>query len=329
MINIATTYMGLELKSPIIVGSSGITEHLDNLVAAEKAGAGAVILKSLFEEQILMDVDAERVNNMYGTYANEEAYALYYSRKNHVDSYLKLISDAKMAIDIPVIASINCISDGEWSFFAKKMQEAGADALELNMFILPSDPEVDSQEIEETYLRIIANIQKEVQIPVSVKIGHYFTDFARFAKKLSQTGIQGMGLFNRFYSPDVDLEKEKIISTHIYSNPDENAMVLRWAGILSPLLDCDISASTGIHNGDAVIKNLLVGAQSVQLASILYTKGLGLITEMNERLKKWMEEKEYQNLSDFRGKLSMKQIAKPMLYERSQFMKYFSDSGRK
>ncbi len=329
MTNISTKYMGLELKSPVIVASSGMTDSVEKIIKAEKAGAGAVVLKSLFEEQIMMDVDAERVNNMYGTYANEEAYALYYTRKNQVESYLKLIREAKKAVDIPVIASINCVSDGEWSLFAKKMEEAGADGLELNMFILPSDPETDAATIEKTYTDIISHILSELRIPVAVKIGHYFTDFAGFAQRLSRTGIKGMVLFNRFYSPDVDVEQEKIISTHIYSNADENAMTLRWTGILSPILDCGISATTGIHDGNSLIKNILVGAESVQIASAIYQSGFEVITEMNQRLESWMAEKGYENLEDFKGKLSMQQIAKPMLYERSQFMRYFSDAGRR
>jgi dihydroorotate dehydrogenase (fumarate) len=323
--DISTKYMGLELSSPVIVASSGLTENADQVKKIEDHGAGAVVLKSLFEEQIMMDVDAQYVNNMYGNFQDSEAYALYYTKKHNIENYLETIRKSKESTSFPVSASINCVSAGDWTQYAKMVEEAGADALELNMFLMPSDPSYENFDIEKIYFDVAENVTKNLSIPVSMKISSYFTAFARFISHLSKTNIKGLVLFNRFYSPDVDIEKEKIESTNVFSNYYDIAHPIRWIGILKNQVECDLVATSGIHVGEDVIKVMLVGAQAAQMATTIYKHGLDYIPRINETIQNWMEKKGYESTSEFIGKLSQGNVKTPMLYERSQFMKYFSE----
>ncbi|MBN2236560.1 MAG: dihydroorotate dehydrogenase-like protein [Bacteroidales bacterium] len=326
MANISTKYLGLDLKSPIIVGSSPLTDSVEKVKKLAEAGAGAVVLKSLFEEQILMDVDAQRVNNMYNSFGDAENYLTYYTKQKSIGDYLELIKDCKRETSIPIIASINCMSHGEWVEFALKMQNAGADALELNVFVLPADAEYTGFDYEKSYFDIISQINDIISIPVAVKMSHYFSGMANFFTRLSQTDIKGLVLFNRFYSPDVDIEKEKVINLSFNSLAVDNSMVLRWVGILAPKVACDLVSSTGIVDGNSVIKNMLVGAKAVQVVSSIIKNGPNVIAEMNQSLETWMDSKNYKTTKEFIGKLSQKNIRKPILFERTQFMKYFSDA---
>ncbi len=326
MANISTKYLGLELRSPIIVGSSPLTDSVEKVKKLADAGAGAVVLKSLFEEQILMDVDAQRVNNMYDSFGDAENYLTYYTKQKSTNDYLELIKSCKRETSIPIIASINCMSHGEWVEFALKMEQAGADAIELNVFVLPAEVEYTGFDYEKSYLDIINQISDVISIPVSVKMSTYFSGMANFLTRLSQTDIKGMVLFNRFYSPDVDVENEKVINQSFNSLAVDNSMVLRWMGILSPKVACDLASSTGIVDGDSVIKNMLVGAKAVQVVSGIIKNGPQVINAMNKRLENWMDSKNYTSTSQFIGKLSQRNIRKPILFERTQFMKYFSDA---
>jgi dihydroorotate dehydrogenase (fumarate) len=236
-----------------------------------------------------------------------------------------LIKGAKKEVAIPVIASISCMSDGEWIDYAKRVEEAGADAIELNMFILPSDSSIDGKQIEQVYFDVAKNIKESVNIPVSLKLSSYFSGLADTLVKLSKQGIDGLVLFNRFYTPDIDLDNEKVVSANLYSTPTDNGNTLRWVSILSGQVKCDIAASTGIHDGKTVIKNILAGANAVQVASVLYSKGLSVVPEMLNELEAWMVSKNYSNLSSIIGKLNSNKIKQPMMYERAQFMKYFSN----
>jgi len=323
--NLTIKYAGLELKNPIIVGASNLTDTVDKIVECEKNGAGAVVLKSLFEEQIMYDVDSQRVNNIFNTYKETENYVGFYTKQHNVQKYLDLIAGAKEKTNLPVIASINCVTANEWTFFAKKIQDAGADALELNMFIMPADEKMIGEEVENIYISVITKILKIVTIPVTLKIHSYFSGFANFLQRLSETEIKGIVLFNRFYSPEINLVTEKIISSHIYSSPHENSEVLRWLGIMSHKVSCDLAASTGVHSGQDVAKNLLAGAKATQVVSALYLNGMQHITTMKKDLEKYMESKNYTAISDFQGKLNQSSVKRPMIYERAQFMKYFSD----
>jgi dihydroorotate dehydrogenase (fumarate) len=326
MANISTTYMGLSLKSPVIVGSSPLTQSVDDIRRLEEAGAGAVVLKSLFEEQILMDVDALRVNNISGTFSDTENYFQYFEREKSIGEYLQLIKDAKKAVDIPVIASINCVTAGEWVTFAQKVQKAGADALELNIFNLPADEEFTGHDYEQTYFDIVNEVSKLVNLPIAIKLSSYFSGFANFAVRLDHTKVDAMVLFNRFYEPDVNIEKVEITTRSFRSISTDNSQVLRWLGILSPLVKADLCASTGIVDGETLIKNMLVGANAGMVVSQILKEGPGVITKMNDTLSEWMDKHGMENTGQFIGQLDQKSVSKPTLFERSQFMRYFHDS---
>ena len=325
MANLSVNYMGFQLKNPIIASSSGLTDSVEKIVELEKHGVAAVVLKSLFEEQILMDVDSQRMNNIFDSYSEAEGYIAYYTRRNALNSYIELIDNAKQNTSIPIIASINCASGDQWIDFAGDVQAAGADGLELNVFILPSDPTIHGRTIEQIYLDIATNVSKSVSIPVALKVHHYFSGMANFMTELSNTGIKSLVLFNRFYQTDVDLEKMKISSGHIFSTPEDNTMVKRWLSILSGRVNCDLAASTGIHNAETALKNLLLGANAVQLASVVYQKGPSAITGMLDEMDRWLDDKKIGTIEEIIGKLRQADSIRPMAYERAQFMKYFSD----
>ncbi len=325
MADLRSNYLGLELRNPVIVGSSGLTNSVEKIVDIEKAGAGAVVLKSLFEEQIMMQAHKTVAQSeSFYSYPEAQDYISNYSKENDVTAYLKLIREAKAAVSIPVIASINCVSSAEWLSFASKIEEAGADALELNIFVLPSDPKHEGEENEQVYFEIAMAIIKEVSIPVSIKLSYYFSGLAKTMLKLSWTGIKGIVLFNRFFSPDIDIEKFEVTATNVFSTPAELATSLRWVAMLSDRLHCDIAASTGVHAGADVVKQLLAGARAVQVASTVYKNGTGVITEMIDFLNEWMERHGYKTTAEFIGKMSFKETENPAAYERVQFMKHFA-----
>ncbi len=325
MADLRTKYMGLELRNPIIVGSSGLTNSVDKIMEIEKLGAGAVVLKSLFEEQINLQVHktVTQSDSLYA-YPEAEDYISNYTRDNSVTEYLDLIRNCKSSVEIPVIASINCVSLSEWISFARKIQEAGADALELNIFILPSDPKRTAEQNEQVYFDIAMAIVKEVTIPVALKISYYFSGFAKTALKLSWTGIKGMVLFNRFFSPDIDIDEFEVTATNVFSTPEEIAISLRWVAMLSDRLHCDIAASTGVHDGSGVVKQLLAGAKAVQITSTLYKNGTRVIPEMIKFIESWMDKHGFKTTDEFIGKMSFKETENPAAYERVQFMKHFA-----
>ncbi len=325
MINLETTYLGLKLKNPIIVGSSGLTNSVDNVIEIEKNGAGAVVLKSLFEEQILeASKKTFEDGEMANYYPEAQDYIHNYTKENDINIYLNLIKDCKKRVEIPIIASINCFSDSDWMDFARRIEKAGADALELNVFILPSDMEKNGIENEKAYLDIANKITSIVQIPVALKLSYYFSSLAKSLVTLSWTKIKGLVLFNRFFSPDIDIDHLEIKSSNVFSTPSDLSISLRWVAMLSNNVHCDIAASTGIHDGKAVIKQLLAGAKAVQIASVLYKKGFKEIGLMLEEIKAWMEKMEFDTIEEFRGKMSFENTRNPAAWERVQFMKYFS-----
>ena len=322
MSTIGTTYLGLELKSPVIAGSSNFTSTVESIKDAEKAGAGAVVLKSLFEEQIVSQAASLSSREAY---PEADDYLSYYTRTNTVESYLSLIAKARKSVGIPIIASINCFSEKGWTDFAVQMEKAGAHALEVNLFLMPVDMHQTGSQAEAAYFKIIDKLRKKLTIPVSVKIGFRFSNLLNVAWQMHNHGSKGLVLFNRFYEPDIDINHLNIIPAPVLSNPVEKRYVLRWIGMVSALnMDIDISASTGVHTGEDAIKYLLAGATTVQVCSALYKRGFTVITEINESLRKWMNDKEYTRISDFRGKLNYRNIENPSLFERSQFMKHYS-----
>ena len=325
MIDLSTTYMGLRLRNPIIAGSSGLTNSLDNIIKLYDAGIGGIVLKSLFEEQISQSINKTMSQNEnVNAYPEALDYISHYTREQDLDRYLKLIREAKSKVDIPIIASINCVSSSEWVTFARKIQEAGADALELNIFILPSDPRKKSEQTEQLYFDIIQSVLKQVSIPVAAKISYYFSGFANTALQLSWTGISGLVLFNRFFSPDIDIDNFEITASNVFSSPAEMSLPLRWVAMLSKRIQCDIAASTGIHDGHAVVKQLLAGAKAVQIASVLYKEGFDKVGIMLGEINQWMEKQDFNQVTEFTGMLSFREDKSMAAYERVQFMKHFS-----
>jgi len=330
MADLTTKYLGLSLRNPLIVGSSGLTDSVDNIVELEKAGAGAVVLKSLFEEQILLEAEASLrkayENDMiYSAKSETLDYIDLHIKEDTVSNYISLIREAKSKTVIPVIASINCISSMEWTSFATRIEEAGADAIELNIAILPSDLETDPDSIEGIYFDIITKVISRVKIPVAIKIGPYFSNLAQMIGKLSATGIGGIVLFNRFYSPDFDINTLSEKSSNTLSHPAESSNVLRWVALMSGRVQCDLASSTGIHDGKALIKQLLAGASAVQVVSTVYSNGIDQIQKMVGDLENWMDEKGFNYIDQFKGKMSRPEGANPSSFERIQFMKYFSE----
>jgi dihydroorotate dehydrogenase (fumarate) len=322
MANLETKYLGLNLKNPVIVSSSGLTGTPGKIVQLADAGAGAVVLKSLFEEQIRMEAGSMIKNTDYPEAAD---YIDAYSRSNALDEYLKLIEDAKARIDIPVIASINCISSSEWMSFAKQIQEAGADALELNVFFLPNEIHGGGTDYEQIYYDILDAVTRKITIPISVKLGQHFSNIPALVNNLYARGSKGVVLFNRFYAPDIDLDAMSFTTSEVFSTPADIRQSLRWVGIVSSLVKkIDICASTGVHDGRAVIKQILAGAAAVQICSVLYKKGPGFIGEILKEVNTWMDLKNFEDLHELRGRMSYKNIPDPSVFERAQFMKYFS-----
>lgn len=325
MTSLETKYMGLNLKNPIVVASSGLTNSQEKIKNLEYAGAGAIVLKSIFEEQINNEVSHLINRDPQNLYPEAEDYIWNYTRNNSITRHLSLLSEAKKGLSIPVIASINCLTSAEWTVFAKEFEDAGADALELNIFMVPTDRFKSSAEIEEMYLRVVAEVKKQVKIPVAVKIGFYFTNLVAMADRLMAHGASALVLFNRFYEPDINIEKMEIIPSEIFSSPSDIRRSLRWTGLISSQLPkVEIAASTGIHDGEAVIKQLLAGAQVAQVCSSIYINGISVIEKMLNDMRDFMWKNSFEKIEDFRGRLSYRTIPDPMLYERVQFMKYFS-----
>lgn len=324
--DLSVKYLGLDLRNPVIVGSSGLTDNVKKIEEFEKYGAGAVVLKSIFEEEITLEYEKVLAEEAPSRYKDDYLdYFDYKIKEDNIKNYIKLISNAKKTVKIPVIASINCTSSHEWAYFAGKIEEAGADALELNIFIMPSTLQKSLDDIDHVYLEIINNVKNIANIPVSIKISYYFSNLGRAIKVLSKTGVQGIVLFNRFYSPDIDLDKMELTATNVFSTPQELPTSLRWIGIMANRVKCDLAASTGVHDGKAVIKQLLAGANAVQMVSALYKNGPEYVQTVLEEIEDWMKDKGYESIDEFKGKLSQEQYVEPTLYERVQFMKYFSD----
>ncbi len=325
MVNLETTYLGLKLKNPLVAASSGLTSSIEKIKELAEAGVGAIVLKSIFEEQINNEVTRMLNSQSNNTYPEAEDYIKNYLRDNTVVKHLELLKQAKAAVDVPIIASVNCVSSDEWTSFAKEFEEAGADAIELNIFYLPTDRNEKPGMVEQLYVNVLQKVKSEVSIPVSVKFGINHSNIIGMADKLKSTGAAGVVMFNRFYEPDINLETLELTASEVFSAPSDLRRSLRWVGIVSSSVHhLDIAASTGIHDGDAVIKQLLAGAQVTQLCSTLYINGAKTVSTMLEDLTAFMKKWNFKKIEDFRGRLSYKNIPDPLLYERSQFMKYFS-----
>jgi dihydroorotate dehydrogenase (fumarate) len=321
MANLSTVYMGIELKNPLIVASCDFTSDIEQIKKCEEESAGAVVLKSLFEEQIETETEELIGESWLPNHTEAFEYVRGMSMANGPSTYLNLIKKAKEVTAIPIIASLNCISARWWIEYAKQLELSGADALELNISLLPSDIKRSSEEIEQIYIDIIEKVIKEINLPVAVKVGPYFTSTARILDVFSKKGIKALVLFNRFYQLDIDIENLKLKGGNPLSSPNEMSNSLRWIALLSDRVSCDFAATTGIHTGIDVIKQILAGAKAVEICSTLYKNGLGHIGKILEEIDKWMNEHNYKNIDEFRGKLSKQEEDKTELYERLQYIK--------
>jgi dihydroorotate dehydrogenase (fumarate) len=324
MADLSTTYMGLRLAGPIVAGSSGLTGSVKGAREAESAGASAVVLKSIFEEEIAAEY-AEALSDAKARGMSLESYDYYdYEiRGNRVAEYADLVREAKKALAVPVIASVNCTYSREWAAFAKELEKAGADGLELNMFFLASDLSRSSEEREKEYFAIVEKVRKEVRLPVALKISPYFSTLAQMITRLSKTGIGALVLFNRLYGIDFDVEKLSVTAAGHFSSPAEIALPLRWVALMANRVSCDLAASTGVHDGAAVVKAILAGAKAVQAVSALYKGGAGAIGTMLKDLQAWMDRHGFKTLADFRGRMSQAESENPAVYERVQFMRQY------
>ena len=322
--DLSVKYMGLELKNPIIIGSSGLTDSVEKIKKLAASGTGAVVLKSLFEEQILMEMDKSE-NQDYSDYPEAHDYARYYTKEKSTSDYLDLIKGSKDSVDIPVIASVNCVTANEWVSFATKIEDAGADALEINVSMLPSDVNLSSADNEKKYFDIISEVRKNIKIPIALKMSHYSAGLAQLIQKLSWTkDLDSFVLFNRYYSPDIDLNKMEIKSSNVFSSPNEITVSLRWIALLSHKIKLPLVATTGIYDSEGVVKQILAGAHAVQIVSTIYKNKDKYINEIIKGLEDWMKQNNYNSLADFRGQLSYEKSKDGAAFERIQFMKYYS-----
>jgi len=342
MADLSVRYLGMDLKNPLIIGSSGLTGTVEGVKKAAASGAGALVLKSIFEEQIINEMDEylQEANHSgehpfqmgYQSvlkdraydYAEALAYIQNHAQEQTLGKYLALVEESKKLVGIPIIASINCTSNYNWHYFARKIESAGADALELNIFVLPSNLMKSSAENERLYFDIIESVKQEVHIPITLKISSYFSSLAHTVIELSKTGISGMVLFNRPFHPDIDIRTLDVNAKYLFSDPSEYPNVLRWMAILSDRVACPLVASTGIHRTETVIKQILAGATAVQMVSALYRNGLTLVGDILTGMNQWLDDSGYRSINEIRGKRSQQNVSNPADFERVQFMKLYS-----
>lgn len=320
--NLSTSFLGLNLKSPIVAASSGMTKTVAGVKALEAAGVGAVILKSIFEEQITSEA-GELLKDAY--YPEAADYINLYAMSNSLEEYKTLIKEAKAETSIPIIASLNCYTNGDWVKFVKELSDAGADAIELNIFSINTNKHLDAQTYEENYYSIVRQAHTVTKLPILVKISPYFTNILDVVDRLKSAGASGVTLFNRFFQTDIDLETLQVVGGNKLTNADMMYNTLRWTALCSGgIKDMEFSASTGIHSGDTAIKMMLAGASSVQVCSAIYKDGPKVVSDFNAAILEFMKSHNFKSIADFKGRLSHKGDANTNMYERSQFMKYFA-----
>ena len=324
MIDLSTTYMGIKLQNPLVVSPSPLCEKVDNIKKMEDAGASAVILQSLFEEQINFESDELDRFLMRGTETYAESLS-YFPNIEYVkvgpDEYLDLIGKAKNAVKIPIIASLNGVSIGGWTIYAKEFEKAGADAVELNIYYIPADLDMVSQQVEQMYIDVARSVKNSVNIPVALKISPYFSSMANMAKQFDQIGCHALVMFNRFYQPDLDPAKLEVKPKLVLSTSDELTLRLRWVAILYSRINADMAITGGVHTAEDVIKSMMVGAKVAMMTSALLKNSINHLTTVKDGMVKWMEEHDYSSVADMQGKLSQQSVAEPAAFERANYMK--------
>jgi dihydroorotate dehydrogenase (fumarate) len=324
MINLSTKYLGLKLKSPLVASSSPLCKDLSNLRKLEDAGAAAVVLESLFEEQIMIESNDLDRNLWQSADVSAEAQGYYPDFGNYnlgPEKYLEHISQAKKALQIPVIASLNGVSKGGWIDYAKQMAQAGADALELNIYFVPTDITQSANDIENMYLDLVSAVASSVKIPVAVKIGPYFSSIGNMALKLEKAGANGLVMFNRFYQPDFDLEALEVVPNLVLSRSNELKLRLHWVAILFGKLKADMAITGGVHTPEDVLKSMAAGAKVAMMTSVLLEQGVEYLKTLESGIREWLEEHEYTSIEQMQGSLSQKNVAHPAAFERANYVK--------
>lgn len=322
--NLATDYLGLPLKNPIVASSSPLSHSVDSIRRLEDAGASAVVMYSLFEEQITFDSLYVDDYLRAGTHSYAESLSYFPEMEAYnvgPDEYMNLIRRAKEAVDIPIIGSLNGVSVGGWTNYATLIEDAGADALELNVYYVPTDVELTGQAVENMYFDLLGQVKSSVSVPVAVKLSPFFSSTANMAKRLVEEGANGLVLFNRFYQPDLNLETLEVAPRLVLSNSNELRLPLRWVAILYGRLMTDFAITTGIHNAQDVLKGLMAGAKVTMMASELLRNGVGRIDEILQALTGWMAEHEYESVNQMIGSMSQQHCAEPAAFERANYMK--------
>jgi len=327
MIDLSTTYLGLTLKNPLVASASPLTEDLGNVRRMEDAGAAAVVMHSLFEEQITLESHELDRYLSHGTESFAESLSYFPDLTDYnlgPDKYLEHLRRVKAAVGIPVIGSLNGVSTGGWIRYAKMMQEAGADALELNVYFIPTDANLSSAQVEQMYLDLVRDVKATLKIPVAVKLGHSFTAMANLARRLDQAGADALVLFNRFYQPDFDLEKLEAVPTLTLSSSYELLLRLHWVAILYGHVRADLAVTGGVHTAPDVLKAMMAGARVAMMTSALLKNGIGHLRTLPAGLVAWMEEHEYASIRQMQGSMSYRSVANPAAFERANYMKVLS-----
>jgi dihydroorotate dehydrogenase (fumarate) len=334
MVDLTTTYLGIPLKNPLVVSASPFSQKVDTVQQLEKAGVSAVVMYSLFEEQIIHDSLRLHRDLTQGTESFAEATTYlpdsgpyeYLRRQYSIgpEAYIEHLKRLKQSVGIPIIGSLNGISSGGWIDYASKIEEAGADALELNIYSLPTNPEVTSSQLEADYLDLVRAIRASIKIPIAVKLSPFFTALPNFARQLSEAGVNGLVLFNRFYQPDFDLEELVVVPRLVLSTSQELRLPLRWIAILYGRIPVDFALSTGVHTAEDVIKATMAGASVSMVASTLLKYGISHAEQILDSLLAWMEEREYDSITQMKGSMSQQAVAEPGDFERANYIKVLS-----
>jgi dihydroorotate dehydrogenase (fumarate) len=322
--DLTARYMGLNLRTPLVPSASPFSEELDGIRRMEDAGASAVVLHSLFEEQVTREQEEVRHHLMYSTYSFPESLTFFPDPGEFIagpEEYLNKIRKAKEAMRIPIIASLNCAAIGGWVDYAKKIQQAGADAIELNVYFIPTEMDRTSIEIEQTYVDILKGVKSVVSIPVAMKLSPYFSNMANMAKRLDQAGANALVMFNRFYQPDIDIETLDVHASVHLSTPQSMRLPLRWIAILYGRIKADLAATSGIHSAQDVLKMLMAGADVTMLCSVFFERGIDVIREIEKGVCDWLTEHDYQSVRQLQGSMSQKYCADPAAFERAQYMR--------
>jgi dihydroorotate dehydrogenase (fumarate) len=324
MVDLSTTYLGLKLKNPLVASASPLSEKVETVRKLEEAGIAAIVMYSLFEEQVIHESLELDHFLFYGSESSAEIDSFYPQSGTYTlkaDAYIETLKKIKQAVKIPVIGSLNGVSTGGWIKYAKKIEDAGADALELNLYFLPTDPALTAVQIEENYITLVHYVRNSIKIPLAVKLSPFFTAIPNIAKRLVEAGANGLVLFNRFYQPDLDLETLEVVPNLVLSNSNELRLPLRWIAILYGHINADLALTSGIHTAEDVIKASMVGASVAMTTSELLAKGIGRLPIILADLEKWMSCHEYESIQQMKGSLSQKSVKEPAAFERANYMK--------